>query len=88
MRGNLRWQDPGPALERARVMMWDTRARARVVHPEYGEVIVPHRSNLCAITIAAGIWGCEVGELMDAPVWLEPEGAEIGQVQKGGAPTG
>lgn len=46
-----------------------SRGRARVVHPKYGAVVVPHRSNYSALLNAAEYWGCEWTDIRDAEVW-------------------
>lgn len=43
----------------ARNRRWTEPARARVTHPDYGEVIVPAGSNYSACLCAADVWGCE-----------------------------
>ena len=47
------------SVRRAREERWRVRGRARVVHPKYGAVVVPHRSNYSALLNAAEYWGCE-----------------------------
>ena len=46
------------SVRRAREERWRVRGRARVVHPKYGAVVVPHRSNYSALLNAAEYWGC------------------------------
>lgn len=41
------------SVRRAREERWRVRGRARVVHPKYGAVVVPHRSNYSALLNAA-----------------------------------
>lgn len=55
------------SARRAREERWRVRGRARVVHPKYGAVVVPHRSNYSALLNAAEYWGCE---------WTDMEGSE------------
>lgn len=55
---------------------WNVPTRARVVHPKYGEVIVPHASNYAAIRCAAWVWKCDIREIMDAQVWALPDTKE------------
>lgn len=57
------------AKKRARKQRWEAQGRARVVHPVYGTVVVPHASNLAAIMNAAEVWRCDWLEIMDAKVW-------------------
>lgn len=60
----------GKAKEREREQRWNAKGRARVVHPKYGKVIVPHHSNFAAILNAAEYWGCDWLEVLGAEVWL------------------
>lgn len=49
-----------------------------MVHPKYGEVVVPHSSNLAAVMNAAEYWGCDWSSITDAKVWLaEPEDGPV-----------
>lgn len=57
------------AKERSREDRWNAPGRARVVHPKYGTVVVPHQSNLTAILNAAEYWRCDWLEIRDAEVW-------------------
>lgn len=41
------------SVRRAREERWRVRGRARVVHPKYGAVVVPNRSNYSALLNAA-----------------------------------
>lgn len=41
------------------------RLGSRVVHPRFGEVIVPHTSNYAAMLNAAEYWGCDWLEIID-----------------------
>lgn len=62
------------AREREREQRWSAKARARVVHPKYGQVIVPHHSNFAAVLNAAEYWGCDWLEVLDAEVWRAEPG--------------
>lgn len=62
------------AERRTRECRWKAPARARVVHPDYGAVVVPHCSNLAAVMNAAEVWRCEWTEIMDAQVWRAEPG--------------
>ena len=59
----------------ARARRWTAPGKARVEHPKYGSVIVPHYSNLAAIENAAEFWGCDLMEIIStARVWaVEPD---------------
>lgn len=66
------------AERRTRECRWNALARARVVHPVYGVVVVPHCSNLAAIQNAAEVWRCDWLEIRDAQVWAaEPGDAPV-----------
>ncbi len=54
------------AAKRSRERRWNAPGRARVVHPTYGTVVVPHSSNLAAIMNAAEVWCCGWTEITDA----------------------
>lgn len=56
------YNDMTLAARRARESRWNAKTCARVVHPRFGEVIVPHTSNYAAMLNAAEYWGCD---------WLE-----------------
>lgn len=58
-----------PAAEREREQRWNAPSRARVEHPKYGSVIVPHFSNFAAVLNAAEYWGCDWAEIINAKVW-------------------
>lgn len=62
------------AERRMREYRWSAPARARVIHPAYGVVVVPHCSNLAAIQNAAEVWRCEWTEITDAQVWAAEPG--------------
>ena len=73
------------APERDMRYRWAAQCKARVEHPAYGAVVVPHRSNYAAILCAAEAWGCDLGELMDCAVLLAGPGevaAEMPQRKK------
>lgn len=63
------------AQRRARAHRWLAKAKAKVVHPQRGEVTVPCRSRLCAILNAAEYWKCQPSEIMDAQVLWAPKDA-------------
>ena len=52
----------------ARKHRWEYPGKVRVVHPKYGEVIVPGASPYAAILCAAEKWKCDSTEIMDAKV--------------------
>ena len=56
------------AEKRARIYMWSSGYKVRVVHPKFGEIVVPHRSNLAAIQCAAEVWGVDWTEIRDAEI--------------------
>lgn len=58
----------GAAAERDRQLRWQAKTSARVVHPIYGETVVPNRSNFAAILCASEVWGVEWSELLNAEV--------------------
>ena len=43
------YKDMTLAARRARESRWNAKTCARVVHPRFGEVIVPHTSNYAAM---------------------------------------
>ena len=47
------------------------------MHPKYGAVVVPHRSNYAALLNAAEYWGCEWTDIRDAEVWAVPPGTAV-----------
>ena len=53
----------------ARRNRWAFPGKVRVVHPKYGEVIVPGASKFAAILCAAEKWKCDWAEITDAEVW-------------------
>ena len=65
------------SARRAREERWRVRGRARVVHPKYGAVVVPNRSNYSALLNAAEYWGCEWTDIRDAEVWAVPPGTAV-----------
>lgn len=62
------------AERQTREYRWSDLARARVIHPAYGVVVVPHCSNLAAIQNAAEVWRCDWLEIRDAQVWAAEPG--------------
>ena len=56
------------AAERERELRWKAQTSARVVHPLYGELVVPNRSNFAAILCAAEVWGVDWSEVLNAEV--------------------
>ena len=62
------------AEERERESRWTAPGRARVVHPVYGTVVVPHASNLAAVMCAAEVWRCDWAKITDAQVWAAEHG--------------
>ncbi len=48
--------DSQNAKESARDRRWLAAGRAKVTHPSYGSVVVPHLSKLAAIENAAEFW--------------------------------
>ena len=66
------------AVERSRESRWNAPGRARVVHPKYGAVVVPHQSNLSAMLNAAEYWRCDWLEIRGAEVWAaNPEDGPV-----------
>ncbi len=65
------------SVRRAREERWRVRGRARVVHPKYGAVVVPHRSNYSTLLNAAEYWGCEWTDIRDAEVWAVSDGTAV-----------
>ena len=66
------YKDMTLAARRARESRWNAKTCARVVHPRFGEVIVPHTSNYAAMLNAAEYWGCNYFNYEFAPgriVW-------------------
>lgn len=62
------------AIQREREQRWSAPCSARVEHPKYGRVVVPHYSNLAAVLNAAEYWNCNWVEVINAEVWLaKPE---------------
>jgi len=55
--------------DRTRRERWRFPAKARVIHPVRGEMIVPAASPFAAILCAAEAWGCPFFEIRDARVW-------------------
>ncbi len=64
------------ARRRAREMRWTELGKAKVTHPVYGSVIVPHGSKIMALENAAEFWGCDLMEIIkEAGVWAVEPGA-------------
>lgn len=62
------------AIQREREQRWAAPSCARVEHPKYGRIVVPHYSNFAAVLNAAEYWGCDWVEIINAEVWrAEPE---------------
>lgn len=57
------------AERRARYERWNAKAKASVVHPDYGKVIVPCASPFAAVRCAAEVWGVNWLKIIDAQVW-------------------
>lgn len=64
----------GQSVKRARETRWNAPGRSKVTHPQYGSVVVPHSSNLCALMNAAEYWGCGWMDIRDAEVWAAGPG--------------
>lgn len=62
------------AAERSRLERWNVPGRSRVIHPVYGMVVVPHRSNFAAMLNAAEVWGCHWMDIRDAKVRVTEPG--------------
>lgn len=61
------------AAERGILHRWNAPAVSKVVHPVYGEIIVPHCSNLGAVQCAADVWGCDWLAIRGGKtVWVPP----------------
>lgn len=59
------------AERRDRMRRWNYPGKARVIHPKYGELIVPCASPLSALHCAAEVWGVDVLEITgDGEVWV------------------
>lgn len=56
------------AIVRDRRSRWSARTIARVTHPQYGTIVVPHMSNFSALLNAADVWGCHWLKISDAQV--------------------
>ena len=69
----------------ARRNRWAFPGKVRVVHPKYGEVIVPGASTFAAILCAAEKWKCDWAEITDAKVWALEESAKKEQPARAGA---
>lgn len=62
------------AEERQRESRWSAKGISRVIHPDYGMVVVPHFSNLAAVMCAAEVWRCDWAKITDAKVWRAEPG--------------
>ena len=64
------WDDTryAEAKTRAYIERWSRPAKARVVHPVYGSLIVPCGSCFSAIMCAADVWKVTWDSVMDAKV--------------------
>lgn len=64
--------------EISRANRLSARGRAKVTHPKYGAVIVPHLSKLAAIENAAEVWGCNYMSIISDVVvfWMPSEGSK------------
>lgn len=49
--------DPA-AVRRNRRLRWEAKGMARVIHPDYGMVVVPCASPFAALKCAAEVWRC------------------------------
>lgn len=56
------------AIARAANLRWSAKGKAKVLHPMWGEVIVPCASGLAAVQCAAEIWNVDPVQIMDARV--------------------
>ena len=61
------WRKSG-AKAAARSLRWQAPTSARVVHPLFGDIVVPHRSNYAALLCAAEVWGVDWMSIRDAEV--------------------
>lgn len=76
------------ATRRDRLQRWSYPGKARVIHPKYGELIVPCASPLAALTCAAEVWGVDVLEISEeGEVWVCDQALPAAQPPewKGGA---
>lgn len=64
------------ARERSILYRWNAPAVSKVIHPAYGEIIVPHCSNLSALMCAADVWRCDWTEIRGAEIRWVPPGAQ------------
>lgn len=70
----LNYEAHQAAIQREREQRWSAPARAKIEHPKYGVVVVPHYSNFAAVLNAAEYWGCDWLEIINVRVWrAEPE---------------
>ena len=61
------------AEETSRRNRWSFKTKARVVHPDHGEAIVPAASPFAAIQCAAEVWKVDWVTVLDAEVWRYDE---------------
>lgn len=66
--------------ERSRRERWSAKGTARVIHPAWGTVVVPHLSNLAAIMNAAEVWRCDGLEIRGAEVRTAEPGDEAAKM--------
>lgn len=60
--------------ERNILYRWNAPGISKVIHPAYGEIIVPHCSNLGALQCAADVWGCDWTDIRGAErLWVPPD---------------
>lgn len=62
------------AEERQRESRWTAKGISRVIHPDYGMVVVPHSSNLAAVMCAAEVWRCDWAKITNAKVMVAEPG--------------
>lgn len=62
------------AEERQRESRWTAKGISRVIHPDYGMVVVPHFSNLAAVMCAAEVWRCDWAKITNAKVMVAEPG--------------
>ena len=68
MKANWDQNRQDEANRRAFTERWSKPAKARVVHPAHGSIIVPCGSGLSSIMCAADVWKVPWSALMDARV--------------------
>jgi len=52
----------------ARANRWAFPGKAKVIHPDHGEVIVPAPSPYAAVLCAAEVWKCDWAKILNAEV--------------------